>query len=247
MKSVFLLLLVFNLAQAASFKFCYEEWEPYASGTPAKGTTLDILKKVATDLGHTFEFIQINASSRCQKEVVDGKIDGMLFGSTEAESGMIYSAIPTEYWIIAVITGEASTHTSFTDFNAFKGKSFGKVSGYEYPEDVSKHFPMFKMDEVPEADTNLKKIAAGRVDFTADDPIWAQLAAKRLGIKLKVLEPTVTYDPTRLAMNKKHKDVLAAIDAKLKEHLDKGVFDQIYKEHTGKDLKTFKKEYKITD
>lgn len=92
-------------ANAETFKFCFEDWEPYASvdgnGKPF-GTTVDIIQEALQQLGHEAQFELIEVSQRCTAMVKEGQKDGFFFATLDSEDES--AKFPkvktsTEYWI----------------------------------------------------------------------------------------------------------------------------------------------------
>jgi ABC-type amino acid transport substrate-binding protein len=102
-----------------------------------------------------------------------------------------------------------------------------------------------KVEKVMEADQNLKKIAAGRIDVTFDDPVWAETESKRNGYGLKALAPLVAIDGTHVTFGPKLKDLRDKFTSKAEEMIKAGVLDKLYEKHAGITMKAFKTKYGI--
>lgn len=186
LRIIFALLFFTSMnAQAETYKFCFEDWEPYASvdksGKPF-GTTVDIVQEALKQLGHEAQFELIEVSQRCTAMVKEGQKDGFFFATMDSEDES--SKFPkvktsTEYWILSAIVPEDSPLQKFTNLAEFKGKTFGTVTGYEYNDEINNEKKNWKIDEAPIAAQNMKKLSAKRIDFTIDDPAWALIEMKK--------------------------------------------------------------------
>jgi ABC-type amino acid transport substrate-binding protein len=249
MRSVLIgiLISVSSSAFADKFTFCYEPWAPYAESTGATtgtGASIEFIDSVMKALGHTVDFKTIGSPERCAAEVSAGKLDAMMFASAGQVKGGVESATVTEYWLIAAIVNESNPLTKFSSLADFSGKTVGVVKGYLYPDELN-GFKGMKKDEVVEADANLRKLDAGRIDVSFDDPIWTMIEAKKNKYKLKALSPLLAADPNYLEFNGKHKELAKKYDAKAAELIKSGLLDKLYKQHVGMTMTEVKSKFGV--
>ncbi len=243
----FLVFLVFLTAIgfADNFRIGYEPWVPYGDGSDPKkpkGITVDFYRQVFESLGHTVEFIPMPAA-RCTEEVIDNRLDGALY-SPAVEGKIVLVDVSVEYWLFAAIVNKANPLTSFTSVDEFLGKKVGTILGYEYPESLD-GFKGMKQDVNTDPISNLKKVAAGRIDVMFDDPVWAEIESKLNGIEVKTLYPLVAAEPTYLGVAFKHTNLIKQINTQAKKLIDSGLLDSLYKKYLGYGYAAFKKKYDL--
>lgn len=241
--SVFLMLVTTSLF-AENFKICFEAWPPYAEekNGGVEGITAEFYKEVFKRLGHTIQFSEI-PPMRCSEGLDDGTYDASFFSETPtAKTFHVENSI--EYWLIAAIVGKNSQLTKYSGISDFSGKKVGTVTGYEYDASLE-NFKGMTVDAVGDSVLNIKKIGAGRIDVLFDDPIWAEIEAKKAGIELKTLTPLIAASPCYLNLNLKHKGLKSVIDQKSKEMIKEGYLDTLYKKYIGVDFASFKTKYSI--
>ena len=246
MKSSVLLAAIFfaQTTLADNLKICFESWRPYAeigANKVAEGSTIDFWNEAAKKAGHSIEWVKM-PPERCWVEVKSGKMSGSLFGSPGDHKELVYTKTITEYWLVAAIVNAANPMTKFNGIDEFKGKSVGTTSGYSYPEAL-KGFAGLKIEETPDASNSLRKLDAGRIDVTFDDPVWADFESKSNKFKLKILPPVVAQDPTYLVLGPTHKALADSLDKAAAELIKGGSLDKLYQKYQGISFADFKKRY----
>ncbi len=154
-------------------------------------------------------------------------------------------AVITEYWVVAAMVNKSFTGHKFNGISDFKGERIGTMHGYKYPEELG-NFKDLKVEEVPDAILNLKKLNSGCIEVTFDDIIWAELENKKNKLdKLKYLMPLVSSSPTNLIISPKSKDFATLYTQKAQELIKAGELEKLYEKYTESNLKTFKTKYDI--
>ncbi|WP_158229053.1 substrate-binding periplasmic protein [Chitinimonas sp. BJB300] len=106
--------LLFTTVQAAQLRICYEDIDqPPWTYLDGQGVTLDLLRKVANELGEEFQFF-IKPWKRCLGEVKLGIVDAVV-GAVELPERRVYSEYPKD------ANGKTNPSASLwhDDFNIF--------------------------------------------------------------------------------------------------------------------------------
>jgi polar amino acid transport system substrate-binding protein len=233
----FLMLLISTnaLAKEKELKICYENWYPYIETVKggAKGISVDIVENALKPMGYKFTWVEMVAK-RCYLEVENGRFDMTLNVSFLEDKKWIQSKTIILDWELAAIVGKSEPLEKFESLNQFKGKIVGMTRGYVYPDNIANDLKSFKIDEVADAETNLAKLALGRIGLLIEDPLWAEKIAKRDNLAIKVLSPSIALDPTYVVFTPKLADLAKAYDEKVISMAHSGEIDKIYVKAIGK-------------
>lgn len=218
--------------KAAEIKVCYEDWYPYSFPTDAgghEGVQVAITTRAFEAMGHTVTFSEL-PYKRCVHETVIGTFDAMLL--TDSEPEMLRGTVSTASWLLGFYVQNTNSLTGFDGLESFANMRLGVVDGYEYPEPIET-FTRWTRDSVTDAETNLRKLDAGRVDLVLDDVLWVEAVAQREGYALKRLKPLFSAVPQFTHFSPQREDLVAPYDAALKALLADGTVDRLYQETVG--------------
>lgn len=218
-------------AQEYDVSFCYNDWPPYVSTKKgvAKGISVDVTREAAKRAGLSVSFQEL-PWNRCLEMVRQGEIDGVMDAAERPEflqGPASFSAYTNTVWV-----HENSVLQQF-EFSALEGKTIGLVSGYSYPQDLLDNLKQVdvKIDYAVDDETNIRKLAFGRVEaIVADFANTLEIArVKHLGIR--PLTPTHSRDLLYLSLNPNRMAAHKALNAAIEEMLSDGVIEQIYRDH----------------
>ena len=230
--SSILTLFMYTSAVADELKMCYESWEPFQSKVNDQhiGLQVELVSKALTSLGHTVSYRQL-PYARCIKEVQSGVSDGILL--TSDEEPLIPTTVTPIFWEIGFVTRPDWKEASYTTLSAFNGKKAGLVHSYEYGDAIKQASQNWKVEMTADAESNLRKLSVGRIDFTLVDLTWAQIFAKREEIDIKILSPTFTSTPQFLYFNKENEQYVAPLSQAIQNLIEDGTVDELYQRFLG--------------
>ncbi|MBE7637145.1 transporter substrate-binding domain-containing protein [Sneathiella sp. P13V-1] len=238
MKKITPLFLVFFVVQPLStvsadqLKFCFESWEPFhylAEGKPT-GIQVELVDKALTSLGHTVTYKQL-PYARCIKEVKRGTYDAILL--TSDEEPLIPTTVTPVFWEMGFVARPNWSSENYNSLDVFNGNKAGLVKSYDYGEAVAKASKNWDLEPSTDAITNLRKLSAGRIDFTLVDLPWAQMVAKREGLQIKILSPTFTSSPQYTYFNEGKGIYVAPLSAAVQSLIEDGTVDNLYQKYLG--------------
>lgn len=231
--AVYLLLL--TQAYADDLKACFEEWPPYttqlADGS-VKGISIEALEAALKPYGHTISY-SVMPYARCEAEAAAGKMDIAFFVTPENVKNMQQNSVNMAWWILGVFVPADSNQQAYTGLQAFNGKSIGTVIGYEYTEEIDS-FTGWRKQPIADADANLKKLNAHRIDLVIDDVPWVLQTIQDKKLNIRLLQPVVASLPNYIVFSDKLKKQIPEIDKVLTEMETDGRLDALYKKYTGK-------------
>lgn len=146
------------------------DYIPYSDAkAPDKGFSPDVLVEALKRAGHEVE-VQVTPWPRALQGTIDGQFDvtTTVWKSPEREKTLMFSdAFVTNRIVFAK---PAASDFEFSRLADLTGKTVGTVIGYGYGDDFLKN-PDFKRDETINVASNLRKLAAGRIDLTLEDEL----------------------------------------------------------------------------
>lgn len=213
-------------AGAETLSICYEDWPPYSTPTSSghEGIQITLTTRALASMGHDVVFVDL-PYKRCVFEVAQGSMDAMLL--TDSEPELFPSRVATAWWLMGVFVHQDSPLQTYESLDTFAGLRFGTVDGYDYPPPVEA-YEGWTRDSVTDAETNLRKLGAGRVDVVIDDAIWVESVIRAEGLAARRLKPLFSAVPQYTYFSPARRDLIPAYDAALTALLNDGTVDAVY-------------------
>jgi polar amino acid transport system substrate-binding protein len=218
-------------AQADTIKLCGVEWLPFTMGEQLDhGISIEINQEAFKRMGHTASISNV-PWKRCIDEVREGKFDAMIDAGDVR--GFSFPKNPTTIYALSFWVRADAPDTTYKGVESLKGKKVGLVLGYTYSPEIDK-IKEWNVDRVTDDETNLKKLAARRVDYIANDIVSCPLVAKRLGItNIRPLLPPFNVYPLGLSFGPKSlKKFAADYDKAIEGMLKDGTIETIYAKYS---------------
>ncbi len=170
--------------------------------------------------------------NRCLEMVRQSEMDGVLDAAKRPEflqGPASFSLYTNTFWV------HRNSESQTFDADALVGKTVGLVSGYTYPEDLIKMLEAAKasIDYAVDDETNIRKLAFGRVDTIVADYANTTSIAHSKNLNIRPLSPTHSSDYLYPTMNAALVSEQRSLNAALEDLLAEGVVDQIYRNHLG--------------
>ncbi|WP_339387596.1 substrate-binding periplasmic protein [Vibrio caribbeanicus] len=220
-------LFLFSVSiNAKELKLCGVEWPPFTYSEAGKitgGLTYDILSEAFNRLNIKVEK-DVIPWARCLAYVETGKYDAVI--DNAALDPFITGRHPTAKYTLGVYVRENYEQTDFS-WSSLVGKSIGLVRGYDYTETITNYDGWIR-EYASTDELALGKLKVNRYDYVLLDTISADLLAKKVNIKIRMLKPEVDSTNLYLAFNKHNEDTLEAYDRVLGEMIQDGTMDSIY-------------------
>ncbi len=155
----------------------------------------------------------------------------------QREEFLIYSELPIHYSTYGVFIKKGSGFV-FNTVTDLYGKRMGKVRGFFFSEEFKRAVRDKKiiLEEANNTESNLKKLAAGRIDGFVSNSQMAKFYIKKLGLGEDITEfptPLVADKPLYIALSKKGKAIsdkpgfMKKINAAMKSLKEDGIFKEI--------------------
>ena len=217
------------LAQGETLRICNTDWPPYASLKDGRiqGITVDILEEAARRSGDQFIFTQM-PWKRCLLKVKENEFHAA--ADSTNRPGYLYGPTVTAVFAQNAWVRVNSRLQSYNGLETLEEKQVGLVSGYVYPDYITKN-ERISVDYVNLDETNLKKLAMGRVDMAISDLVNSQVIADRFGLEIRPLVPVVSVNLLYPVFGPAFPDQQARIDQALASMQQDGTMDRIYLRH----------------
>ncbi|WP_422377546.1 substrate-binding periplasmic protein [Roseibium sp.] len=212
------------------------DYRPYqkVEGKDVSGMDVEVLEAVLGKLGCSLK-IDALPWARHLKGIQDGSVD-IASPVSKTEERESYAHFTSPYvnarQLLFVAPGNETASVDLTAFFAGGGK-LGAIREYAYGGDYMtlKETHAGQVDETDSLESNLKKLAAGRVDATLGEEFVVGAEIKRLGLGDKVVasETVISSDPSYFMFSKASvpEEFVAAFSAELQKMKDNGEFDAI--------------------
>lgn len=178
-----------STAPAATITIVADEWCPYncEPGSDEPGYMIEIAQKVLGEAGHTIEYRNM-PWSRAIEEARKGKFDAIV-GAAEGDAPDFQfpsSSLGVSSNVFLVKKGSA---WRYTDMASLDSVSLGTIRDYSYGDELDAYIAQHEKDakriQVASGDaaldTNVKKLAAGRVGAIVEDRNVAEYLLADLG------------------------------------------------------------------
>lgn len=230
-----LLLGAGTLAAQETVRFCFNAWKPYIfveNGQPM-GLSIAVLKEAARRAGYQPQFTEL-PWKRCLHLVETGEQDAAIGAAQRTQflqGPTSYSVYTNTFWV-----REAEPIETFS-LEALRGRTVGLISGYVYPDELVDN-PPYAIDYSIDDDMNLRKLAGGRVDAIVGDLVSTLRIAQSLGLSLRPLHPSHSLDRLYPSFNGEREEMHQRIDKALREMIDDGYIENVYRNMLGLDYRT---------
>ena len=221
---------VHGRAEPERIRFCFSPWPPYTytESGQAAGLSIRVLDEAARRAGLAVEYHE-RPWKRCLAEVRAGTFDAVIDAARRSDfvqGPTSYSVYTNTFWV-----REDAPIQAFS-MPALGGVTVGLVTGYTYPDELVKATP-YSIDYSVDDETNLRKLAVGRVDAVVADRVSAMHAADAAGLPLRPLRPTHSSDPLYPSFNEARGAVQRRMYAALAEMRADGYIHAVYAELLG--------------
>jgi len=236
------MLLAYRAASAETLVLAAADSRPTAflvDGKPA-GILVDLVTEAYRRAGQPIE-IRLMPWARCLEEAKTGAIDGV-FSSFKLPEREQFLAFPKEALttqVISFFVRQDSTLSFDGNLGALRTATIGVINGTSYGttfDTAVKDGTLQKVDPTNSAESNIKKLAAGRVDLIPSYNYVALDMAKNLNLlsQIKEISPPLQSVPSYLAFTKAHdlKKMSDAFDVALASMRQDGTYDRIVAKYT---------------
>jgi len=202
-------------------------------GKPA-GMLVDLVTEAFRRAGHPVE-IKLMPWARCLKEAKTGEVDGVFssFKLPERTQFLAFSKEVLNTQVIVFFARRDSTLSFDGDMNSVRDVKIGIINGTSYGtkfDTAVKDNVLRQVDQTDSIDSNVQKLALGRVDLIVSYRDVAIDAAKRLDLfqKIKEVSPPLEMVPSYLAFTKVRdfSKLSDAFDAELALMKQDGTYDR---------------------
>ncbi|MCK7612697.1 substrate-binding periplasmic protein [Roseibium sediminicola] len=212
------------------------DYRPYqkVEGKEVTGMDFEVLEAVLGKLGCSLE-VQALPWARHLKGVQDGTVDiaSPVSKNEEREAFATFSSPYVDAQeVLFVAQGKENGFDNLADFFENGGK-LGTIREYAYGGDFASLKEQYggQIEETDSLESNLKKLAAGRVDATLGEVFVVSEEIKRLGLSDKVVasQTVISSDPSYYMFSKASvpADFVAAFSTEMQNMKDSGEFDGI--------------------
>lgn len=232
-----LTLLAASMARSDTLSGATLEWPPFTSSAlNAGGVVSDIVTQVFARAGHDLE-IKFLPWDRVLNETKAGNIDVLvgLWYSEERNRDYVISE-PLLMNRIVFIKPQGDSF-EYTGLESLTGKKVGIVRNYTYSDDFNAA-SNFKKLATGSLESNLKKLAAKRIDLTLEDEI---VARHLINTKLPELKDRLAFTPQamdeqgiRVAISRANPDaerLIAAFNRDLAAYKADGSYQRAIQQH----------------
>ncbi|MDR3440503.1 transporter substrate-binding domain-containing protein [Telmatospirillum sp.] len=204
------------------------------------GILVDLVTEAYRRAGHSVD-IKLMPWARCLEEAKTGGVDG-IFSSFKLPEREEFLAFPKEALttqVISFFARQDSTLTFDGNLSPLKDTMIGVITGTSYGatfDTAVKNKTLQNIDPTNTVESNLKKLAAGRVALIPSYNYVALDMAKNLNLlsQIKELSPPLQSMPSYLAFTKVRdlKKMSEAFDTALISMKQDGTYDRIVAKYT---------------
>jgi diguanylate cyclase (GGDEF)-like protein len=204
----------------------------YDDNGRAKGVAVDIAKAIGDRIGYDVMVMTVNWE-QAQEMVLDGYADGLLQINPSPERDELYDfSIPllkSEFALFVQLGNEA-----LRGIKDLENKRVG-VEASGYPNTLLREYEAIDIDKIYDWNTSFKALSTGDLDAIIVDR-WIgeyELANSRI-TDIKIVDPPLDTQYSRIAVRKGDIETLSLINSGLKEITDDGTVDKIMERWRGK-------------
>ena len=198
----------------------------------AKGVVVDIAKAVGDRIGYEVKVVTVNWE-QAQKMVLNGEADGLLHINPSSERNELYdfsSPLLKSDFSMFVQMGNVSLRS----IKDLENKRVGVEAG-GYPNVLLQGYEGINIEIIYDWETSFKALSTGDLDVIIVDR-WIgeyELANSRIS-DIKIVDPPVETQYSRIAVRKGDIEILALINSGLKEITNDGTVNKIMEQWQGK-------------
>jgi ABC-type amino acid transport substrate-binding protein len=204
----------------------------YNDNGTAKGVAVDIAKAMGKKINTDIEVIAVNWA-QAQQMLLSGEADGLLHINPSPQREKLYDfsepLLKSEFSMFVQVDNK-----SLRDINDLKGKLVGVEPG-GYPSVLLQGYEDIAVENITDWDTSFKALNSGDLDAIIVDR-WIgeyELANSRIP-DIKIVEPPIETQYSRIAVRKGDIETLKLINSGLREITDDGTIDRIMGQWQGK-------------
>ncbi|BDU43107.1 MULTISPECIES: substrate-binding periplasmic protein [Vibrio] len=235
-KTVFLFLSLLlvpagNATQMKELIGVQDEWAPFAMSGENKGIAVDIVTEALKSQGYRLRF-KMMPFARAIHEVKRSRVDILVATwLTEERTEYLSYSHPYFYNSVKFIKRKGDGFEYF-GMNSLEGKVVGIVRSYGYGDEFT-NSPLFERHPVVDTLGNLKKLEAGRIDLTLEEPLVAKHIMRNAGMDVDQFAFTknaLSINALHVSISNKHpnaNNILRAFNIGLKEIKKNGTYWEI--------------------
>ncbi|WP_168206279.1 ABC transporter substrate-binding protein [Labrenzia sp. PHM005] len=204
----------------------------YYEDTKYKGIDTEIVRLIVTELGHKPSFAQL-PWKRVVKSVESNDVDlGFQFVGTKERFEKFHMVGPFRNGITTLMFPVDKVIT-FEALNDLKDYVIGTVRGYAYSPEFDNAAFLTK-EEATDNETNVRKLAAGRLHAVVGDRDTLAFVAGRLDLvgRFRFADTPLAVVPRYIAFPKQRAEQALAFQKVLNRKLDEGAIDVIIASYT---------------
>ena len=204
----------------------------YNDNGTAKGVVVDIAKAIGNELGYDIKVLAVDWE-QAQIMVLNGEADGLLQINPSPERNELYDfsspLLKSEFSMFVL-----SDNVTLRSIDDLRGKNVGVEAG-GYPSILLLEYEGIDTEIIHDWETSFRDLISGDLDAIIVDR-WIgeyELANSRIS-DIKIVDPPIEIQYSRIAVRKGDIETLALINSGLKEIADDGTIDKIMERWRGK-------------
>ncbi|WP_104403034.1 substrate-binding periplasmic protein [Vibrio penaeicida] len=207
---LFLVVMAVNLINARALSAeditgVQDSWAPFSMQGEEKGIAVDIVTAAFKAQGYDLNF-KLMPFARAVHEVKKSRVDVLVATwYTEERATYLEYSDPYFYNKVKFIKLKDDPFEYF-GMESLRGLNVGIVRSYGYGDEFSSSF-LFQRDPVSDTLSNLKKLKAGRIDLTLEEPIVASFLMTENGLDpdlFEVSENSLSVNALHITTSKNH-------------------------------------------
>jgi diguanylate cyclase (GGDEF)-like protein len=207
----------------------------------AKGVAVDIAKAMGDRIGYEVQVVTVNWE-QAQKMVLNGEADGLLHINPSPERNELFdfsSPLLKSEFSMFVQRGNVISRS----IDDLKNKRVGVEAG-GYPNALLRGYEEINIEKINNWETSFRALSTGDLDAIIVDR-WIgeyELANSRIS-EIKIVEPPIETQYSRIAVRKGDAQTLTLINSGLKEITDDGTVDNVMGQWQGKKVIYLTEDY----
>lgn len=207
----------------------------------AKGVAVDIAKAIGKKIDYDIKVLGVNWE-QAQQMLQRGEADGLLHINPSYEREKLFDCsdplLKSEFSLFVQID-----NTGLRDISDLDGRIVGAEPG-GYPSVLLERHENIIIENIYNWDASFKALSSGEIDaIIVDRWIGEYELAKSKVSGIKIVEPPIETQYSRIAVRKGDSKTLALINSGLRELADDGTIDKIMEQWQGKRVIYLTKEY----
>lgn len=204
----------------------------YNDNGTSKGVAVDIAKAIGKEINVDVKVLTVNWE-QAQQMLQRGEADGLLHINPSPERDKLYDfsdpLLKSEFSMFVQVD-----NTSLRDINDLSGKIVGVEPG-GYPSILLEGYEDISIEDIYNWDVSYKALSTGEIDAIIVDRWIGEYELANSGIPdIKIVEPSLETQYSRIAVRKGDMETLALINSGLREINDDGTVEKIMEQWQGK-------------